>query len=338
MLTQFNNSIFIHHALSAQESREAFLRIMSGKCTAVQIAALLTALHQDGENAEEITGAAQAMRALGSHVDAGSSDVMVDIVGTGGDALSTINISTIACFVAAGAGCVVAKHGNRAVTGKCGAADLLSALGVNLDASEETAAACIRTHGIGFLFAQRLHPAMRYAAPVRRELKFRTIFNLLGPLTNPAGVRNHLIGVFAPQYTQIFAEVLKQLGSHRAMIVCGEDGMDELSVCAPSQVSQLDADGTISSFTVRPEEYFGTRYEIAALRGGDASENATIARKILAGQGTVAQQSAVLLNAAAALVVGGVASTLADGLTRAEESLRSGAAQHKLDELVEAYR
>lgn len=334
MLTRYIQEIFRQGTLTEEETREAILHIMHGECSAVQIAALLTALHSAGENEEEITGAARAMREAGEHLTTSRQDLL-DIVGTGGDGLNTFNISTLAALAAAGAGAAVAKHGNRAMTGKCGAADLLAQLGLNLNASSEKVARSISECGIGFLFAQKMHPAMRYAGPVRRELGFRTIFNLLGPLTNPAAVKYHLIGVYAPQYAPVFAAVLKRLGSRRAMIVCGEDGMDEISVSAGTQVSELTESGQILNYTVTPGQFGLPCYAADELRGSDAVGNAEIARRLLAGEERGAKRSAVLLNAGAALYISGLAADLRDGIQKAAASIDNGDALRKLRDMVE---
>ena len=297
----------------------------------VLIAALLTAMQMNGPTIEEVTGAARAMRGAGVRVAAPAD--AVDIVGTGGDGFGTFNCSTTAALIAAGAGVTIAKHGNRASTSKSGSADCLAALGYDLNKTLDEVAASIATNGIGFCFANTCHPAMRFAAPIRRALPFRTIFNLLGPLTNPAGVTRHALGVYAPDVMPLYIGALKALGAKKALVFCGPDGLDELGLAAPSQVSELNEDGTVRGYTVDPKDFFGAYAPIAAIVGGTPEENALITRRVLDGE-KGAYRNAAVLNAAAAIVAGGKAATIAEGVKLAEAAVDSGAALKKLELLV----
>ena len=334
MLSRYINKLMARRDLEELEAFECFSRIMQGDCAEVQIAAFLTALRLKGETVAEITGAARAMRQKAAFIDTGMADVL-DIVGTGGDSLGTFNISTTSCFVAAGAGVTVAKHGNRAISSRSGAADVLAELGFNLDVEPSVMECCIQEHGIGFLFAQKIHPAMRYAAPVRKALKMRTIFNLLGPLTNPAGARNHLIGVFAPEYTEVFAAVLKSLGSRHALIVHGADGLDEISPESPTRVCELK-DGMIRTYELFPEMLLDDVCSLSDVIGGTPAENAAIMLDILRGRERGGKRAVVLLNAGAAIYAANAAKTIQEGVRKAADSIDSGAALKKLELLVEA--
>lgn len=297
------------------------------------LACFLTAFAAKGETVQELAGAARGMRYHAERIQVLGSPV-VDIVGTGGDGIHTINVSTASSFVIAGAGLVVAKHGNRAVSSKCGSADVLEALGVNLTLPKEQVEETIATHGIGFLFAQRFHPSMRRVAPLRKRLGFRTLFNLLGPLTNPAGAHCSVIGVYDLKQTEMFAETLRELGCRRAMVVHGYDGMDELTVTTRSRVTEL-ADNRIRTYDFFPEHFFGG--ELAApedIKGGDAKKNAEILRGILTGDVKDAKRNIVLLNSAAALYCAQRTKTLEEGIRLAAETIDSGAALDKLNKLV----
>jgi len=318
--------------MAADETSAVFDRLMDGRFTPAQTGALLTALRMKGEGVEELTGAAAAMRRHAVLIDTGGLPV-VDTCGTGGDRAGTFNISTTAALVVAGAGVPVAKHGNRAVTSKCGSADVLVALGVNIEAPPETVEECIRDIGIGFLFAQKLHPAMKHAAPVRRELGIRTIFNMLGPLTNPANARGQILGVFAPELTESFAAVLRTLGSKRAFIVHGRDGLDEITVTTTTRVTELH-DGRLRTYELDPLPFIGAYHPADSLRGGSPQENAAITRRVLAGESGAARDI-VLLNAAAGIVAGGKADDLRKGFELAEISIDSGQAAAKLQALIE---
>ncbi|MFA6713974.1 MAG: anthranilate phosphoribosyltransferase [Victivallaceae bacterium] len=320
--------------LSTREMAEVMETIMHGEASGVQMAAMLIALRMKGESISEVTGAAQAMRHNAVFIDAGAGTV-VDTCGTGGDGANTFNISTTAAFVTAGAGVTVAKHGNRSSSSMCGSADVLAALGFNLDVDPVVMEHSIQNNGIGFLFAPRMHPAMKHVMPVRRELKLRTLFNILGPLTNPAGATGQVIGVFGPALTELFAEVLKNLGARRAFIVYGQDGLDEITCTQTTRVTEL-RDGVIKTYELYPEMLVGQSYDAEDLAGGDAETNAAITRNILAGERHDGARATVLMNAAAAIVAGEKADSLEDGIKLAEQSIDSGAAMEKLNLLIEA--
>ncbi|MBL4785038.1 MAG: anthranilate phosphoribosyltransferase [Cohaesibacteraceae bacterium] len=319
------------NSLSEDQAREAFSIIMSGEATPSQIGGFLMALRVRGETVEEITGAVAIMREKMATVSAPGN--AIDIVGTGGDGAKTYNISTASAIVVAGAGVPVAKHGNRALSSKTGTADCLSVLGVNLDQPFEGITRCIEEAGIGFMFAPNHHAAMKHVGPSRVELGTRTIFNLLGPLSNPAKVKYHLIGVFAPEWIRPMVETLRNHGSKTAWVVHGAGGMDELSTLGPSVVAELK-DGKIRQFEVTPEEVGLERTTIENLRGGEARENATALRAILDGEHN-AYRDIVLLNSAASLLVAGAAPTLADGVSIAADSINSGNAARALSKLVD---
>ena len=312
---------------------EAVVRdIMGGHATPAQIGAFLVALTMKGEQVDELAGAARAMRRYATRVP--SQRDVVDTCGTGGDRCNTFNISTAAAFIAAGAGLVIAKHGNRAMSGAVGGADVLEALGVRIDLEAEQVAACLVEVGMGFLFAQRFHPAMRHVAAPRREIGVRTIFNRLGPLTHPAGARAQLLGVFAHEWVEPLAHALGRLGSRRAMVVHGDDGLDELSLTGPSLVAELQ-DGAVHTYRFDPTAVGLRRCEPGDLAGGDVDRNAQIIRDILDGRATAAQTDIAVLNAAAVLYVGGRADGIAAGLHVARAAVDNGAAAGKLEALVE---
>lgn len=320
--------------LQQDEAEAVMNQIMTGGATNAQIAAYLMALRMKGETHDEITGSARAMRGNASRVRPQSDpSTLLDTCGTGGDKSNTFNISTTVAFVAAGAGVRVAKHGNRAASSRCGSADVLAALGVNLDLSPEQVAQCIDDVGIGFLFAARLHPSMKHAIGVRRELGVRTIFNILGPLTNPAEARCQLMGVFAPDLTDMLASVLLQLGSQRALVVCGYGGVDELTTTGPNKISHLQ-DGHVRSYDLDAESLGFRGAHISELVGGDPPVNAAILRGVLSGTESDARRDVVLLNAAAALLAAGRAADLAQGVQLAAEVIDSGRALEKLDALI----
>ena len=323
--------------LTEVEAEAAMTQIMEGQATPAQIGAFLTALRMKGESVGEITGCARAMRRSAVPVRPRRAALMVDTCGTGGDGSGTFNISTTAAFVVAGAGQPVAKHGNRSASSRCGSADVLEALGVNLDLTPDQVAACVDEVGIGFLFAPKLHPAMKHAIGPRRELGVRTIFNLLGPLTNPAGAQAQVMGVYDPAWTEPLAQVLGALGSQAAFVVHGADGLDELSTTGPNRVSAL-RDGRVETITLDPAELGFARARASDLAGGSAEENAAIMRGILSGTCNGARRDVVVLNAAAALVAGGQSKTLREGIRQANHSLDSGAALHMLDHLIEFAR
>ncbi|MEN6318879.1 MAG: anthranilate phosphoribosyltransferase [Syntrophaceae bacterium] len=318
--------------LNEAEMMEVMNEIMEGKATPAQIAAFITALRIKGETIDEVTGSARIMRQKATRIDARSS-IIVDTCGTGGDSMKTFNISTTSAFVVAAAGIVVAKHGNRAVSSDCGSADVLEALGVNISAPSEIVEECIHQIGIGFLFAPKLHGAMKYAIGPRREIGIRTIFNILGPLTNPAGATSQLIGVYNPKLTEMFAGVLKNLGTKRAFVVHGSDGLDEATVTGETRVSELK-DGLITTYNIDPVDLFGDVFPVDALRGGDASINAEITKGVLTGKNG-ACRSIVILNSALAIMAGEKAKTLNEGIAIAEECIDTGVALKKLQSLIE---
>jgi anthranilate phosphoribosyltransferase len=326
----------IGKAVRGEDLREAEMmavmtEVMEGAATPAQIAAFMTALRIKGETVEEVTGAARIMRQKATRIDARSS-VVVDTCGTGGDGSNTFNISTTTAFVVAAAGLTVAKHGNRAVSSGCGSADVLEALGVKIDAAPEVVEECLQEIGIGFLFAPRLHGAMKYAIGPRREIGIRTIFNMLGPLTNPAGATSQLIGVYDPRLTEMFAGVLKNLGTKRAFVVHGADGLDEATVTGETRVSELK-EGLITTYNIDPLDLFGETYQVSDLRGGDAETNARITTEVLTGRQGAGRQI-VVLNAALAVVAGGKAGTIPEGIALAEGCIDSGAALKKLQALI----
>ena len=322
--------------LSGAESAEVFGEIMSGEVDGAIMAAFLTALKMKGETVDEVVGAASAMRARATFINAGSA-APIDTCGTGGDGMNTFNISTTSAFIAAGAGVPVAKHGNRATTSKCGSGDVLGELGFNLDVHASVMEHCLQEEGIAFLFAPKMHPAMRFAAPVRKALGFRTIFNLLGPLVNPAGATGQVVGVFEAGYTEFVAECLNRMGVRRAFVVHVADGMDEISVCTPTRVSEL-RDCSIKTSEFNPRKYFPDGANFSDLKGGDAKVNAQILLDVLSGKLRNGARDICLLNAAAAIVVGGKTDDFGAALEMARDSLDSGAALKKLKTLVEFSR
>lgn len=322
--------------LSGAESAEVFGEIMSGEVDGAIMAAFLTALKMKGETVDEVVGAASAMRARATFINAGSA-APIDTCGTGGDGMNTFNISTTSAFIAAGAGVPVAKHGNRAATSKCGSGDVLGELGFNLDVHASVMEHCLQEEGIAFLFAPKMHPAMRFAAPVRKALGFRTIFNLLGPLVNPAGATGQVVGVFEAGYTEFVAECLNRMGVRRAFVVHAADGMDEISVCTPTRVSEL-RDCSIKTSEFNPRKYFPDGANFSELKGGDAKVNAQILLDVLSGKLRNGARDICLLNAAAAIVVGGKTDDFGVALEMARDSLDSGAALKKLKTLVEFSR
>jgi len=321
--------------LQESEMVRVMTEVMEGKATPAQVGGFLAALRMKGETVEEVTGAARLMRQKATRIDARSS-IIVDTCGTGGDGRKTFNISTTAAFVVAAAGLTVAKHGNRSVSSRCGSADVLEALGVNIEVPPEVVEECLQQIGIGFLFAPRMHEAMKYTVGPRRELGLRTIFNMLGPLTNPAGATAQLVGVYDPRLTEMFAGVLRNLGTKKAFIVHGADGLDEATVTGETRVTEL-REGRITTYNLDPVDFFGEIFAGEALTGGDAAANAQITREILAGQDGP-RRKIVVLNSALAIVAGGKAETVREGVRVAEECLDSGAARKKLEALVELTR
>ena len=329
-------------SLSREESRAVMGELLAGKATDAQVAALLVALHMKGETVEEIVGFAEAIRAAAiplevvrnSTVDVSGTerDALVDTCGTGGDASGTFNISTATALVVAGAGVRVAKHGNRSVTSKCGSADVMEALGVDINLRPTQIATCLDKVGIAFLFAPAMHSAMRYVQPARRELRLRTVFNLLGPLTNPARASAQVVGVYSSDLVEKLAEALSMLGLHRALVVHGHDGLDEVTITTSTRIAEV-REGTVRSYEVTPEEFKFERATMSDISGGDATENARIIQDVLKGTPS-ARRNIVLLNAAAALVAASRANHLAEALPLAAASIDSGRAATKLEALV----
>ena len=332
MLKPFISKVMHRQDLTAEEAEQAMQIIMTGQATDAQIGGYLVALRMKGETVDEITGSARAMRAVASQVPFHrNGSPLLDTAGTGGDGAHSFNISTAAAFIIAGAGRRVAKHGNRAASSRCGSADVLNALGVNLDLTPEQVAACIDTVGIGFIFAPRFHPAMKYAIGPRRELGHRTIFNILGPLTNPAGATHQLIGVYDPELTQTLAEVLATLGGRAAFVVYGHGGLDELTTSGPNRISHLQH-GQVTSYELDAADLGLRRASADDLRGGDPAENAVMLRGLLSCQDDSPRKDVVLLNSAAALATED--GNFSAALETARQSLESGAALQKLDMLV----
>jgi len=340
-------------SLDRSEAREVMSEVLTGKCTDAQIAALLIALRMKGETVEEIVGFAEAIRAAAAPlpIERASAEAiavtgtgrdallevpgensLVDTSGTGGDASGTFNISTATALVTAGAGVRVAKHGNRSISSKCGSADVVEALGVNIQLSPERAAQCLREVGICFLYAPNLHPAMKQVQGLRRELRMRTMFNLLGPLTNPARASGQVVGVYSLDLVEKLAEALSMLGLHRALVVHGHDGLDEITITGTTRVAEA-RDGSVRSYEVEPEEFGMTRATLQDIAGGDAIENAAIIRAVLSGEKSP-RRHVVVLNAGAALVAAGRADHIADALPLAIKSIDSGAAAGKLTALA----
>ncbi|MEN6429415.1 MAG: anthranilate phosphoribosyltransferase [Coriobacteriales bacterium] len=320
-------------SLDEDEAERVMGIVMDGEATPSQISALIVGLRMKGETVDEIAGFARAMRDRATPVRPGRSGC-IDTCGTGGDGLHTFNISTAAAFVVAGAGVPVAKHGNRAVSSGAGSADVLEALGVDITLPPADVARCIDECGVGFLFAQSLHASMRHAGPTRTEIGIRTVFNILGPLTNPAGAKRQLLGVYDTRLTRVLAEVSGRLGSERTLVVNGHPGMDEVSVSGPTTVADYDAEtGEVRQYTIVPEEVGIPRSALADIAGGNAAENAALVRSVLAGERS-ARRDVVVLNAAVALVAAGVAHDLAEGVVQARESVDSGRAAEALDRLV----
>ncbi len=319
-------------SLNTDDMIAVMRQIMTGECTDAQIAGFLVALRIKGETVEEITGAATVMRELATGVSV-SGDHLVDIVGTGGDGISTFNISTASTFVVAAAGGKVAKHGNRSVSSKSGAADLLEAAGVRLDLTAEEVARCVDTVGVGFMFALNHHSAMKHAIGPRKELATRTVFNLLGPITNPAGVPNQLLGVFSKQWVRPIADVLKDLGSEHILVVHSADGLDEISVADETYVAELK-DGEITEYTISPEQFGIQRSPLADLKVADAEESLSLIQSLLSGTEGSASDI-VALNAGAAIYAANIASSLEEGVNIAQDVLASGTAGEKLKELAQ---
>jgi anthranilate phosphoribosyltransferase len=322
--------------LTQSEMEETMNEIMSGAATPAQIGAFITALRMKGETVEEITGAAKVMRAKATRVDITGeieNETILDTCGTGGDGTNTFNVSTATAFVAAGGGVKVAKHGNRAVSSQCGSADVLETLGVKLDIPYPDVARCLKVVGIGFLFAPLFHKAMKYAAGPRQEIGLRTIFNVLGPLTNPAGATAQLLGVYDLSLTEKIAHVLGRLGTKQAFVVCGEGTFDEISITSPTRVSHL-LEGNVRTSEITPEDFGFARASVDSIRGGDAQQNADIIREVLDGE-KGPKRDMVLLNAGAAFAAAGLDPDIEKGIQRAIDSIDSGRAKEKLNGLID---
>ena len=331
MIRESINTVVSGQSLTMEEASSVMREIMEGEATPAQLGAFLTALALKGETTQEIAGMARVMREMALRVDGDGK--LVDTVGTGGDGKNTFNISTATAFIAAGAGLKVAKHGNRAASGSCGSADVLEALGVQIELSPEAVARCINKVGVGFMFAPAFHPAMRHAGPVRREIGIRTVFNILGPLTNPAGAQTQLLGVAFPELGGIMAEVLGLLGSHHAMIVHGAGGLDEISLSGDTSVWEVRG-GQVEEWTLRVEDTGLPKTPIEAIRGGSKEENAATMRRLFQGeQGPV--RNMVLLNSAGVLMVGDKTEPIRHGVEMSAGIIDSGAALAKLDQMVE---
>ena len=335
MLRETLRKVADGETLTEGEAERALETIMEGNAPPATTAALLTALRVKGEAVSEIVGFARAMRRFAAKVDA--PDGVVDTCGTGGDAKGTINVSTAAAFEARGAGVIIAKHGNRAATSRAGSADVLEALGADIDLDPEEVSRCIAEAGVGFMFARTHHPAMRFVAPVRAELPFRTVFNLLGPLTNPAGASRQLVGVFGGAYVRPVAEALRDLGAEKALVVHGTDGMDEITVTDKTLVADV-SEGAIEEYEISPEDFGLPRHAPGGLLGGDAHLNARILRDILTGEERGASRDIVLLNAGAAIHVSGKAKTVEEGVRLARDSISDGAAASALKDFIRTTR
>jgi anthranilate phosphoribosyltransferase len=341
MIHEALQKIVLGEDLSRVEAEAAMEQILIGGSSDAQIAGLLTALRMKGETVDELVGFATAMRRHASPIFSGSNslavEALVDTCGTGGDASGTFNVSTAAAFVVAGAGVRVAKHGNRSISSRCGSADVLEHLGVKIDMAPDRVGRSIEEVGIGFLFAPAMHAATRHAMPARRELRMRTVFNLLGPLTNPAGASAQVVGVYAASLTELLARALGELGVHRAFVVHGADGLDEISISGETCIAEL-RDAVVRTYTVVPEDFGLRRSALEAIRGGDAKQNAEIIHKVL-GRSLLyrdhgAHRDIVLANSAAALVAAGKAKDFIDGMRLAAHSIDSGAARERLEALV----
>jgi anthranilate phosphoribosyltransferase len=332
MLKKFIAKVAEGQDLSEEEASQVMTHIMEGEGLPTQIASLLTALRMKGETSQEVTGFARSMRAKALRIRAKDGECVVDTCGTGGDGCGTFNISTAVAFVAAGGGLTVAKHGNRSVSSQSGSADVLEALGVNLALPPEKAEACLQENGLAFLFAPSFHPAMKHALGPRRDIGIRTAFNLLGPLTNPAGATIHLLGLYREDLTQMVAEVLRNLGSKAAFVVHGADHSDEISITGKTTVCQL-RDGAIANYQVEPEEVGLKRASLEAIQGGTPEKNAQILRRIFRGEAGPTRD-VVLLNGAAVFMAAGKVPSLREGIQMARESIDSGQAMKKLEALI----
>jgi anthranilate phosphoribosyltransferase len=336
IITEAIKKVIDCNSLTVGEAEAVLEQIMTGQCSQAQIASLLTALRMKGETVDELTGFVKVMRRKAHAVRplafSKANEILIDTCGTGGDVSGSFNISTAAAFVVAGCGLRVAKHGNRSASSRCGSADVMEALGVKIALAPEQIASCIDEVGIGFLPAMLLHEAMKHVAPVRKELGVRTIFNMLGPMTNPAGANAQVIGVYARQLTEMFAQTLKSLGSVRALVVHGSDGLDEITITGESRITELQ-NGEVKTYNIEPEDFGFARATLEEIKGGDANKNAEIILSVLGGEKN-ARRNIVLLNAAAAIVVGNKVNDFQEGIRLAAESIDSGAALAKLQQLI----
>lgn len=332
MIIEAIHKVIEKNDLTKQESYECVMEIMSGKASEGSIASFLTALRMKGEVVPEISGAAMAMREMATKISTRHASI-IDTCGTGGDGLGTFNISTAAAIVAASAGATVAKHGNRAISSKCGSADVLKALGVNIEISKDRVEQCLDDVGIAFLFAPMLHGAMKYATPVRKELGIRTMFNILGPLTNPAGARRQVLGVYRRGLTEVLANVLLDLGSERALVVHGTGGIDEISTMGETRISEIK-NGSVSTYTFQLESVGIASTELSELAGGDVEKNKKIIEAVINGE-KGAPRDIVVLNAGAGLYVAGVADSIKEGVRLSQNSIDNRAALKKLNSLIE---
>ncbi len=333
--SQTLNQVISGQHLSFDAMQALMRQVMGGELTPAQIAGLLIALRVKGETVDEIAAAASVMRELSTKVTIANTAHLIDTCGTGGDGIQTFNVSTVSAFVAAAAGAQVAKHGGRSVSSTCGSADVLEALGVNVSQTPEQVANCVNDIGVGFMFAPNHHSAMKHAAPVRRELGVRTLFNLLGPLTNPANAKRQVMGLFDKALTTKLAHVLKQLGSEHVLVVCGADGMDEISFTGDTYVAELK-DGKVSEYTLNPQQFGMSLHKLKSIQIQNAAESKAIILKVLAGKQPSPARDIVLLNAGAAIYVAGIADNLQAGISKAAEVIDSGLALAKLEALKSA--
>ncbi len=328
------NKLVAGNDLTKEEAMKAQELILTGQATVAQIACFLTALRMKGETLDEITGLAAVLREKANTISP-KVDNYIDFVGTGGDRTNTFNISTTSAFVVAAAGLPVAKHGNRSISSKSGAGDVLEALGVNISADPQVVEKCVETVGIGFMFAPHFNPSMKYVGPVRKELGIRTVFNILGPLSNPSRAKKMMIGVYSPKLTGVIAGALMNLGVERGFVVSGDNNMDEMSLTGETTVSEIK-DGQVTTYQVTPEQYGFKRCDITDLQGGDGAVNAKIAKAILSGEEQGPKRDSVLLNAGAALYIGGMADSVEAGIRLAAKTIDSGKALDTLHAMVEA--
>lgn len=333
-MQQIINKLVSGQHLTQEEAEKVMTNIMTGEATSAQIGAIAVALRMKGETKEEITGLAKVMRSFSNHVTPSSRSGLLDTCGTGGSGISKFNISTASSLIAAAAGISVAKHGNRAMTGKSGSADVLESLGVNINVTPDQAKQCLDEVGICFMFAQLYHPSLKYAAAPRREIGTRTIFNMLGPLTNPAGADRQLLGLYDASKTEVIAEVLRELGITRALVVSSDDGLDEISISAPTKISELK-DGQVTTYYITPEQLGLSYHPLSDVMGGEPAQNATMIKEIFEGTRRDAYRDIVLVNAGACIYLGGISDSHAEGVKIAAEMIDSGKALSKLNQLIQ---